>query len=163
MATTPKGNSIKIGEIKNGAYPQVVWKGETTKIKLAWQTIKGKQKAVALLDGKRLGVLDEKSTKAVEARGLVSKRQVLPVTLVRSPAKAVNLKVDLNTVVYPWQKQELNNTVKPAPKPTPAPKVVTKPPVEKSRASIVAPIVNDFLRVKNSEEYEGKKYNAAVQ
>ncbi|MDJ0534774.1 MAG: hypothetical protein QNJ70_20215 [Xenococcaceae cyanobacterium MO_207.B15] len=161
LATTPKGNTIKIGEIKNGAYPEVVWKGETTKIKLAWQTIKGKQKAVALLDGKRLGVLDEKSTKAVEARGLVSKRQVLPVTLVRSPAKAVNLKVDLNTVVYPWQKQELNNTVKPAPKPTAAPKIVTKPPVEQSRASIVAPIVNDFLRVKNSEEYEGKKYNAA--
>ena len=163
MATTPKGNTIKIGEIKNGAYPEVVWKGEKTTIKLDWQTIKGKQKAVALLDGKRLGVLDDKSTKAVEARGLVTKRQVLPVTLVRSPAKAVNLKVDLNTVVYPWEKLQLNNKVQPTAKPTPtaAPKVVTKQTVEKSRASIVAPIVNDFLRVKNSEEYEGKIYNAA--
>ena len=167
MATTPRGNTIKIGELKNGAYPKVVWKGETTTIKLDWQTIKGKQKPVALLDGERLGVLDEKSTKAVEARGLVSKRQVLPVTLVRSPAKAVNLKVDLNTVVYPWQKQEINNKVEsiatPTATPTPVatPKVVTNPPVEHKRASIVAPIVNDFLRVKGKAEYQGKQYNAA--
>ncbi|MDJ0747179.1 MAG: hypothetical protein QNJ32_28085 [Xenococcaceae cyanobacterium MO_167.B27] len=164
MATTPRGNSIKIGEVKNGAYPQVSWKGEKTTIKLDWQWMGDKRRPVALLNGKRLGVLDKKSAEAVEAKGLITKRQVLPVTLVRSPAKAVNLKVDLNTVVYPWQ-QQLDNKVEPiataTAKPTPAPKVVTKPPVEQSRASIVAPIVNDFLRVKNSEEYEGKKYNAA--
>ncbi len=165
MATTPKGNTIKITQIKNGKYPHVDWKGESTKIKLDWQWIDSKKKPVALLDGKRLGILDKDSTKAVEAKGLITAGQVLPVTLVRSPATTADLKVDLNTVVYPWQKQEMNNKVEPitraTPESTPAPKVVTKPPIEQSRASIVAPIVNDFLRVKNSEEYEGKIYNAA--
>ena len=153
MATTPLGNSIKIGEIKNGAYPRVNWKGESTKIKLGWQTIKGKQKAVALLEGKRLGVLDENSTKAIEAKGFVTSERTLPVTLVRSPATTADLKVDLNTVVYPWQKQEIKNK--------PAPQITTKPLAERSSASIVAPIVNDFLRVHGTEEYQGKKYNAA--
>ncbi len=154
IATTPLGNSIKIGEIKNGAYPEFNWKGESGKIKLGWQTIKGKQKAVALLEGKRLGVLDKDSTNAVEAKGLVTSERTLPVTLERSPATVADLKVDLNTVVYPWQKQEINNK--------PAPQIaVTNLPVESSKASIVAPIVNDFLRVQGTEEYQGKKYNAA--
>ncbi len=179
MATTPKGNTIKIGELKNGAYPKVVWKGENKTIKLDWEWKGDKRRPVALLDGKRLGVLDKDSTKAVEAKGLITKRQVLPVTLVRSPAKAVKLNIDLNTLVYPWQKQELDNKVEPTakpiakttartiaratPKPTAAPKIETKAPIERSRASIVAPIVNDFLRVKNSEQYQGKIYNAASQ
>ena len=56
---------------------------------------------------------------------------------------------------------KLRQMAKPITTLKPPPKVVTKPPIEQSRASIVAPIVNDFLRVKNSEQYQEKIYNAA--
>ena len=57
------------------------------------------------------------------------------------------------------EREELRNNVKA--EPTPTPQIESLPPVEQSMASIVAPIVNDFLRVKNSEQYQGKIYNAA--
>ena len=156
IATTPLGNSIKITEIKNGAYPEVDWKGESGKIKLGWQTIKGKEKAVALLEGKRLGILDKDSTNQVEAKGLVTSGRTLPVTLERSPATVADLKVDLNTVVYPWQKQELQEQVSPAPI-----SQASKPSVERLGGDIVAPIVQDFLKLKGTDHYQGQKYNAS--
>ena len=165
IATTPLGNSMKLTEIKNGAYPNLNWKGESAKIKLGWQIIKGKEKAVALFDGKRLGILDKDSTNKVESRGLVTSGSTLPVTLVRSPATTADLKVDVGSIVYPWQSSEKqaeavsvkeNNSLSSS-------KQSESIALEEnlSTASIVAPIVQDFLKLKGTDHYQGQKYNAA--
>ncbi len=154
IATTSKGNSIKITQIKNFAFKEIEWKGETAKVKLGWQWVKAQRKAVATIDNKVLGILDKDSTKKLENLGLVSSGVTLPVSLVRSPATTADLKVDVGSITYPWQSSEKQAESVPL-----AEKSTNQNSL--SSVSIVAPIVQDFLKLKGTDNYQGQKYNAA--
>ena len=154
IATTSKGNSIKITQIKNFAFKEIEWKGETVKVKLGWQWIKEQRKAVASIDNKLLGILDQESTNKLEKLGLVSSGVTLPVSLMRSPATTADLKVDVESITYPWQSSEKQAESVPL-----AEKSTNQNSL--SSVSIVAPIVQDFLKLKGTDNYQGQKYNAA--
>ncbi len=168
IATTSKGNSIKITQIKNFAFKEIEWKGETAKVKLGWQWIKEQKKAVATIDNKVLGILDKDSTKKLENLGLVSSSATLPVSLVRSPATTADLKVDVGSITYPWQSSEKHaESVPLAEKSSNQNSLSSSKKAESmaleenlSTASIVAPIVQDFLKLKGTDHYQGQKYDA---
>ncbi|MDJ0534875.1 MAG: hypothetical protein QNJ70_20740 [Xenococcaceae cyanobacterium MO_207.B15] len=114
IATTRKGNTFKVTQLKNGAFPAVDWQGETVNLKVEYDSLGGRQKPVAKIDNKILGILDKESTTKLQSYGLVSLGTTLPVTLVRSPATTANLTVDTNSIVYPWQTADKDNQIKSA-------------------------------------------------
>ena len=135
VATTPKGNTIDIGQLKNFAYANRDWQGESAKILSCPMSI-----VLPLgVDGQILGVIARESANKLEKLSLISYKVNLPVNLVRSPATTTKIKVDLDSLSYPWQSAEVSNS------------------------SVVAPIVRDFLKLKSTEHFEGQKYTATWQ
>ena len=174
IATTPKGNKIKVTQIKNFAYPDIDCQGESGNLKLDYSFHKGKREPVAILNNKILGIIHKDNVKELETedRQLISEKYKVVVSLVRPPSPVAHLKVDVDSLEYSWQSQEKesrgvsledkslkHNSI------STSKQVKTLPSEAKSISSeaarIVAPIVKDFLKLKETEDYQGQKYNAA--
>ncbi|ACK72235.1 hypothetical protein PCC7424_3855 [Gloeothece citriformis PCC 7424] len=109
IATTPKGNTLKIGQIKNFAYREHSWQGEEAKINIALVN-NGQRRAIPLvtLDGNALGVLDKESEIKLKERNLLSaKGLTLVARLSNTPSTTAQIIVKPETVLYPWQQREL--------------------------------------------------------
>ena len=156
MATTAKGNEIKIGQIKNFAYYDNQWKDKPANLKLGYQWIKNKKEPVALLDGKVLGIIHRDSVKELEnvgGRNLIDEGYSPQVSLSRTPPSIVDLKLDVDSLIYPWEvKQD---------EPVP---VVEKPAeqsfISSEAVKVVSPIIKDFLKLKGTNSYQGEIYSA---
>ncbi|WP_013320609.1 hypothetical protein [Gloeothece verrucosa] len=109
IATTPKGNTLKIGQIKNFAYRKHSWQGQEAKINIALVN-NGRGRAIPLvtLDGNALGVLDKESEMNLKERNLLSaKGLTLVARLSNTPSTTAQVIVKPETVLYPWQQREL--------------------------------------------------------
>jgi hypothetical protein len=108
VATTPKGNSLKIGQVKNFAYRQRQWQGEEEKITVALvKDSRGREVPLVTVEGNALGVLDRESEVKLRERNLLSgKGFTLVARLENSPPTTAQVRVKPETVLYPWQQQE---------------------------------------------------------
>ena len=160
MATTPRGNEIKIGQIKNFAFKDNQWKDKPANLKLGYQWIKNKNEPVALMDGKILGILHRDSAKElsdVGGRNLIKEGYSPQVSLTRTPPSIVDLKLDVDSLIYPWEAQ---SEVKQA-KPVPVVKESSEQKVISSEAvRVVSPTIKDFLKLKQVENFQGEIYSA---
>jgi hypothetical protein len=111
IITSTKGNQLKVGQLKKYGFADKEWHGETGTISI--QVQHGKQPtAIALVDGKPLGVIDKASF--TELAGKLTEKGVpvqgfqFSATLESAPATIANIKVDSSTVKYPqlWTKEE---------------------------------------------------------
>lgn len=164
VATTVKGNTVKIEQIKNFAYSDQDWQGESAKIILDYVSIKGKKKPVALLDNKILGVIERDSANKLEKFSLISNKSTLSVKLVRSLGTTTNLTVDLDSLSYSWQSPQLATTTTSAFDS----QIKTKNSEQNikyvdnlSSIATIASTIRDFLDFKNTEYFKGQKYTAA--
>ena len=160
MATTPKGNEIKIGQIKNFAFKDNQWKDKPANLKLGYEWIKNKKEPVALLEGKILGIVHRdsvKDLKNVKGQNLIEQGYSPQVTLTRSPSTIVDLKLDVDSLVYPWTSQSEIKQAEPVPlqSNSPEPKFISSEAV-----SVVSPILKDFLKLKQVEHFQGENYSA---
>lgn len=106
VATTPKGNSLKITQIKNYDFANREWNGEPTRIVIGFIPNPNPSKQptpVALLDNKILGVLDRDSAEKLKSVNLLKSGVTLTANLKSSPATVAYLQVDPDSVVYPHQ------------------------------------------------------------
>ena len=105
IATTPQGNTLKIGQIKSFAYRERDWQGEETKITVALvNNGRGREVPLVSLDGNALGVLDRESEGKLKERNLLTRKGLtLVAKLENSPPTTAHLHVKPETVVYPWQ------------------------------------------------------------
>ncbi|ACK70909.1 hypothetical protein PCC7424_2492 [Gloeothece citriformis PCC 7424] len=109
IATTLKGNTLKIGQIKNFAYREHSWQGQEAKINIALVN-NGKGRAIPLvtLDGNALGILDRESERELRERNLLNtKGLTLVARLSNTPSTTAQIMVKPETVLYPWQQREL--------------------------------------------------------
>ena len=190
MATTPRGNEIKIGQIKNFAFKDNQWKDKPATLKLGYKWIKNKKEPVALLDGKILGIVHRDSVKElknVNGQNLIEQGYSPQVSLTRSPSTIVDLKLDADSLVYPWAEQsevkaeqgiggmvsgvEENQSLHPKPNtpyakryPLGHPNSQENSPEPKFISSeavrAVSPILKDFLNLKQVEHFQGENYSA---
>ena len=160
MATTPKGNEIKIGQIKNFAFKDNQWKDKPANLKLGYEWIKNKKEPVALLEGKILGIVHRDSVKElknVKGQNLIEQGYSPQVSLTRSPSSIVDLKLDVDSLVYPWAEQ---SEVKEA-EPVALQENSSEPKFISSEAvKVVSPILKDFLKLKQVEHFQGENYSA---
>ncbi len=160
MATTGKGNEIKIGQIKNFAFKDNQWKDKPATLKLGYEWIKNKKEPVALMDGKILGIVHRDSVKElknVKGQNLIEQGYSPQVSLTRSPSSIVDLKLDVDSLVYPWTDQSEIKQAEPVPleEKSPEPKFISSEAVK-----IVSPILKDFLKLKQVEHFQGENYSA---
>lgn len=107
VATTPKGNSLKIGQVKNFAYRQRDWQGEEQSISVALVPSRGREVPLVTVEGNALGVLDRESEMKLRERNLLSgKGFTLVARLENSPPTTAQVRVKPETVLYPWQQKE---------------------------------------------------------
>jgi hypothetical protein len=108
VATTPKGNSLRIGQVKNFAYRQREWRGEEQSISVALvKDSRGREVPLVTVEGNALGVLDKESEMKLKELNLLSgKGFTLVARLENSPPTAAQVRVKPETVLYPWQQQE---------------------------------------------------------
>ncbi|MEG3437854.1 hypothetical protein V0288_12070 [Pannus brasiliensis CCIBt3594] len=108
IATTPKGNTLKIGQVKNCAYRGRDWKGEDVKISVAnVRNGAGKTIPLVTLNGNALGILDRDSEMKLKERGLLKEGGLtLSARLENSPPTTARVMVKPETVLYPWQERE---------------------------------------------------------
>ncbi len=161
MATTAKGNEIKIGQIKNFAYYDNQWKDKPGNLKLGYHWIKNKKEPVALMDGKILGVIHRNSVKDLEnvdGRNLINEGYSPQVSLTRTPPSIVDLKLDVDSLIYPWSVKEEVKEAEPVAlqKNSSEQKFISSEAVK-----VVSPIIKDFLKLKQVETFQGEIYSAA--
>ncbi|MBE9171195.1 hypothetical protein IQ238_28050, partial [Pleurocapsales cyanobacterium LEGE 06147] len=108
IATTPKGNTLKIGQIKNFAYRERDWQGEEAKITVApIKNDRGREFPLVTLDGNGLGILERESEMKLRERDLLKgKGFTLVARLENSPPTTAQVQIEPETVFYPWQSQE---------------------------------------------------------
>jgi hypothetical protein len=108
VATTPKGNSLKIAQVRNFAYRTKDWQGEEEKICISLvRNGRGRETPLVTLDGNALGVLDpESEQKLRDANLLTQKGLSLVVSLENTPPTTAQVRIIPETVVYPWQQRE---------------------------------------------------------
>ena len=174
MATTAKGNELKIGQIKNFTFKDNQWKDEPGNLKLGYHWIKNKKEPVALIDGKVLGIIHRDSTKELtnvdgEGRNLIAEGYALQVSLSRTSPTIVDVKLDTDSLVYPWTSQEQVKQTEVGREQPNREFTIEKDSssldseaksISSEAARIVAPIVKDFLKLKETEDYQGQRYNA---
>jgi hypothetical protein len=103
IATTPQGNTLKIGQIKSFAHRERDWQGEETKITVALvNNGRGREIPLVSLEGNALRVLDRESeSKLKECNLLTRKGLTLVAKLENSPPTTAHLHVKPETIVYP--------------------------------------------------------------
>ncbi len=160
MATTAKGNEIKIGQIKNFAFKDNQWKDKPGNLKLGYHWIKNKKEPVALMDGKILGILHRNSVKELEnvgGRNLINEGYSPQVSLTRTPPSIVDLKLDVDSLIYPWEVKEEVKQAEPVPS---VEKSSEQKVISSEAVKIVSPIIKDFLKLKQVENFQGEIYSA---
>lgn len=110
ILTSTLGNQLKVGQLKKYAYPDREWKREKANITI--NLLGGKiPTAIALIDGKPLGVIDKESLALLSEKLSSKGRKVqgfqFTATLESAPATIANLKVDSHTLQYPeiWTRE----------------------------------------------------------
>jgi hypothetical protein len=118
VLTSTLGNQLKVRQLKKYAYPEREWKGEKANITINVQS--GKiPTAIALIDGKPLGVIDKESLALLSEKLSSKGRKVqgfqFAATLESTPATIANLKVDSQTLQYPevWTRETPTASNKP--------------------------------------------------
>ena len=108
IATTLKGNTLKIGQIKNFACRERDWQGEEEKITVALvKNGRGREVPLVTIDGNALGVLARESEIKLRERNLLNgKGLTLVARLENSPPTTARVHVKPETVLYPWQQKE---------------------------------------------------------
>ncbi|MGK7874830.1 MAG: hypothetical protein AB4426_16470, partial [Xenococcaceae cyanobacterium] len=108
VATTPKGSSLKIGQVKNFAYRQRQWQGEEQSISVALvKNSRGREVPLVTVKGNALGVLDRESQMKLRERNLLNGRGfTFTARLENSPPTTAQVRVKPETVLYPWQQKE---------------------------------------------------------
>ena len=106
LATSPKGNSLTIKQVKNFAFAQSVWQGQVSNITVALVKQKGKEVPLASLDGIGLGILDNDSERKLRELNLLSNKGfTFSATLQSLPSTSANIQIKPETVIYPWQQK----------------------------------------------------------
>lgn len=113
ILTSTIGNQLKVGQLKKYAYPEREWKGEKANITINKINVQGGKisTAIALIDGKPLGVIDKESLALLNEKLSAKGRKVqgfqFTATLESAPATIANLKVDSQTLQYPevWTRE----------------------------------------------------------
>ncbi|MDV3001145.1 MAG: hypothetical protein N5P05_002751 [Chroococcopsis gigantea SAG 12.99] len=105
IATTPKGNSVKIGQVKNFAYRDYRPAGETKKLTVNLVNKAGGGKmALVSVDGNAIGILDKESELKLRERNLLSEKGFTFVAkLENPPPTTARIQIQADTVIYPWQ------------------------------------------------------------
>lgn len=112
-ATTPKGNTIKITQLKNYDWADRTWSGESAILNIGFKDNPNPHKAsipVALVEGKVLGVIDAESAEKLRGHGILQPGAGLIASLSSAPATTAYLKVDPESVTYPetWTRDRQN-------------------------------------------------------
>jgi hypothetical protein len=112
IVTSSKGNQLKVGQLKKSEPAGREWKGEERTITIKLSNVGKAIKPIALIDDKPLGEIDKESFKLLSeklnARGIKVEGFKFEGKLESSPATIAHIKVDSQTVRYPyiWTKQE---------------------------------------------------------
>ncbi|PSF28338.1 hypothetical protein C7H19_24720 [Aphanothece hegewaldii CCALA 016] len=108
IATTPKGNTLKIGQIKNFAYREREWQKEEGKLTVTLvKNGRGKEMPLVTVDGNAMGVLDRESEMKLRERSLLNNKGfTFSARLENSPPTTAQIHVQPETVIYPWQQKE---------------------------------------------------------
>ncbi|MGK7873459.1 MAG: hypothetical protein AB4426_09135, partial [Xenococcaceae cyanobacterium] len=108
VATTPKGNSLKIRQVKNFAYGEREWQGEEQPLTVALvKNSRGREVPLVTVEENALGVLDRESEVKLRERNLLNgKGFTLVSRLENSPPTTAQVCVKPETVLYPWQQKE---------------------------------------------------------
>jgi hypothetical protein len=108
IATTAKGNTLKIGQIKNFAYREREWQKEEGKLTVTLvKNGRGKEMPLVTVDGNAMGVLERESEMKLKERNLLnSKGFTFVARLENSPSTTARVQVQPETVLYPWQQKE---------------------------------------------------------
>ena len=113
IITSSKGNQLKVGQLKKYEPAGREWKGEELTITIKLSNVGKAIKPIALIDDKPLGEIDKESFKLLKeklnARGIKVEGFKFEGKLESSPATIAHIKVDPETVRYPyiWTKEEL--------------------------------------------------------
>ncbi len=108
IATTPKGNSLKMTQIRSYEFAGRQWNGEPTQIQVGFLSNPNPAKTsipVALVKRKVLGVLDKQSVEKLKSANLLKLGATFSVSLQTAPGTTAYLKVDPKNVVYPHQQE----------------------------------------------------------
>lgn len=113
ILTSTIGNQLKVGQLKKYAYPEREWKGEKANITINKINVQdGKvPTAIALIDGKPLGVIDKESfallSEKLSSKGRKVQGFQFAATVESAPATIANLKIDSQTIQYPevWTRE----------------------------------------------------------
>lgn len=109
IATTAKGNTIKIGQIKNYDFAEQNFNQEPFKLTLDFATPAGKNTPVpiAKLDDKILGVINANDCEKLKAAGIFKSGIQLNTTLQSNPSSTATLSIDKTSLKYPetWIKR----------------------------------------------------------
>jgi DNA primase len=108
IATTSKGNTLKITQVRNFAYRSRDWHGEEARITVSLvRNGKGRETPLVTLDGNALGVLDKESEQKLREANLLSYKGLnLVVNLENTPPTTAQVRILPDIVVYPWQQRE---------------------------------------------------------
>ena len=102
-ATTAKGNTLKIGQLKNYDFNGQNFSQEPAKITLDFATLPGKNTPVpvAKVGDKVLGVIDPNDREKLKAAGILKPGTQLNTTLQSNPATTATLSIDKESLKYP--------------------------------------------------------------
>lgn len=107
IATTAKGNTLKITQIKNYNFAEQEWNGESKTIEIGFTPVKNEKSGkeyrlpVAKVEGKILGIIDKESAQKLREANLLKTGQLISASLETAPATFAHLQVDMKTIVYP--------------------------------------------------------------
>ncbi|MEB3151445.1 MAG: hypothetical protein VKL60_20810, partial [Sphaerospermopsis sp.] len=112
IVTSSKGNQLKVGQLKKYEPAGREWKGEERTITIKLSNVGKAIKPIALIDDKPLGEIEKESFKLLKeklnARGIKVEGFKFEGKLESAPATIAHIKVDPQTVQYPyiWTKEE---------------------------------------------------------
>jgi hypothetical protein len=104
MATTPKGNNIKITQLKNYDWAERTWSGESAIINIGFKDNPNPRQPsipVALVEGRVLGAIAKESVDKLREHGILKPGMGLIAHLSSTSATTAYLKVDPDSVSYP--------------------------------------------------------------
>ncbi|WP_228059901.1 hypothetical protein [Plectonema radiosum] len=113
IVTSSKGNQLKVGQLKKSEPAGREWKREERTITIKLSNVGKAIKPIALIDDKPLGEIDKESFKLLSeklnARGIKVEGFKFEGKLESAPATIAHIKVDSQTVRYPyiWTKEEV--------------------------------------------------------
>ena len=102
-ATTAKGNTLKIGQLKNYDFNGQNFSQKPAKITLDFATLPGRNTPVpvAKVGDKILGVIDPNDREKLKAAGILKPGTQLNTTLQSNPASTATLSIDKESLKYP--------------------------------------------------------------